>query len=198
MQKPFILLCICAFVVFFFSLRCEAKKEIVGGQLATQGQLPFLVSVNLPSPFGEEVGSCTGSVYSAEWVITAAHCFEDAFPSIFNKTSVLAGGVTNYNTSVFMDPNGQFRNGTAYPNPDWDPITMFNDIALIHVSPPFDLTGITTVKIADKNFDDDAAKTAFVAGYGVLESNEMTILNCTLRAWIKSATTSAMVSSITH
>jgi trypsin len=102
-------------------------------------------------------------------VITAAHCFGSGNN---NETSVLGGGVTDYNTTIHFDPNGQERNGTAYPHPEYDSDTHFNDICLIHVQPPFDLSsGIVGVKIADKNFDDSPAKTAFAAGYGVLESS---------------------------
>lgn len=48
---------------------CGRVSRIVGGQNATQGEFPWLVSVRLGSSH-----HCGGTLVTSKWVLTAAHC----------------------------------------------------------------------------------------------------------------------------
>ena len=52
------------------SLDNNPSDFIVGGEPAEEGRWPFMVSVEW---YGEHI--CGGSLISAEWVLSAAHCF---------------------------------------------------------------------------------------------------------------------------
>jgi len=161
-------------VVFALISHSDATNQIVGGTATTKGQFPFIVYVKVP--VGDtSFGSCTGSIYNSEWVITAAHCFGSTDEDNANRTQVLAGGVLDH-----KDPNagGQWRgpgqlDGQAlvFVNPSYDSSTNLNDIALIKVDPPFDLSKgeVSAVKLAEKSFNDVSIASLFAGGYGVLE-----------------------------
>jgi secreted trypsin-like serine protease len=46
--------------------------RIVGGSEAVDGEIPWQVSVQTKSGFH----MCGGSIVSADWIVTAAHCSE--------------------------------------------------------------------------------------------------------------------------
>ena len=59
--------------------RFRLHKRIVGGDLSKISEWPWLVSlqvlrVDKPVPFFEHL--CGGTLISAQWILSAAHCFE--------------------------------------------------------------------------------------------------------------------------
>lgn len=48
------------------------NSRIIGGYLATPGQLPYQVFLETELPSGSSW--CGASIISADWVVTAAHC----------------------------------------------------------------------------------------------------------------------------
>jgi len=141
------------------------RPRIVGGELASDGEFPFLVTV-LPSG-----NLCGGSIISDRWVVTAAHCLE---------------GLTASDVSIRAGSNQLFSGYTTYQaeniylHPAYDNWTFDNDIALIQVS-----TAITAAKTASIDFlrgsNESSLLSDFdevvVAGWGTTSSGGTTSSN---------------------
>lgn len=98
--------------------------QVVGGELVSPGQFPFLVHVRSQKP-GGEYETCTGSLIANRWVLTAAHCATPVEVGIFDAFYGLLG--PDYGGSIL---------GVAkwVPHPGYNPTTFANDIALIKLS----------------------------------------------------------------
>ncbi|OXA64314.1 Trypsin-1 [Folsomia candida] len=130
------------------------NRFIVGGVPATPYEFPHIVDMRL-SPFGHW---CAGSIISPEWVVTAAHCSDSAMTSY-----TLTAGEHNI-TSGGVEGTEQVRQVVKIISP----LRFSNDIALMMVDPPFDLstTSAQAVVVPDVNFVPTSVAT--VAGWGVL------------------------------
>jgi trypsin len=125
------------------------SAAVVGG--TTAGSYPFMASV-------QSGGShfCGGSVISATWVLTAAHCVPDGS----------AAGLT-----VRVGSNNNTSGGTVIPvvevkvHPDYK--DGYNDAALLHLANavPSNVTPITLATLANDNLE-AAGTPVTVAGWG--------------------------------
>ena len=95
-----------------------ARPKVVNGEVAEEGQFPWLAHVRSLDGW-----VCTGSLIRENWVLTAAHC---------------VGSSTGYNITLgtvnWKEPssNGVVITATEdFPNEDYNPITLHNDLALI-------------------------------------------------------------------
>lgn len=107
------------------SARAEpVAPEIVGGQEADPGEWPWQVFLDLNGSY------CGGSILSATWVMTAAHCVDDKSPG---DVHVLAG-IHDIDTP---DP-GHVEVGVSQivVHPGWKDTPNNNDIALLRLATP--------------------------------------------------------------
>lgn len=102
----------------------------------TGKDVPYIVSLGFSSIARSHI--CAGTIIGKEWVLTAAHCIAN-IKTIIGKTvefPVIAGVINRQNME-----NGEihFANFT-FIHKDFSVETGNNDIAMIHVSPPFNFS----------------------------------------------------------
>lgn len=114
--------------IYFAALGVElsaAMSNIVGGQVASQGAAPYIVSIRKQ---GQHY--CGGSLINERFVLTAGHCLMDNVASTF---TVVAG-------SNSVQQGGTARNVTSgLEHPDFDAIKRINDLGLLKLSEPMPL-----------------------------------------------------------
>ncbi|XP_055840043.1 lectizyme-like [Episyrphus balteatus] len=104
-----------------------ASSDIISGETAQPGEAPFIVSLKTSSHF------CAGSIIDEHWVLTAAHCL------VYNNFKVVAGLHKRNDESQVQIRSVSLKNNTIQHklyNGGVGP----NDIGLIYVDIPFDLT----------------------------------------------------------
>jgi secreted trypsin-like serine protease len=101
-----------------------AIDRIVGGDEAAENQWPWIVAL-----FIDDAWFCGGSLISENWVMTAAHCVEDAL-----YFDILAGA---HNVRESNEPHRvEITSFNGFTHEDWDHNTLANDIALIELPEP--------------------------------------------------------------
>jgi len=105
----------------------EVIPLIVGGVEATAGEFPYMIDIKRPSH------TCGASLVNAHWVVTAAHCTQSAVSSY----TVVAGD-HNINENEGTEQTRTIERIVNHPS--YSPGTYENDISLMKVSTPFNLT----------------------------------------------------------
>ncbi|KAM6228067.1 serine protease 55-like [Porphyrio hochstetteri] len=108
----------------------ESGKKITAGRYAKTGEVPWLVSIQSN---GNHI--CGGTIISALWILTAAHCFADEVPP---DLTVVVGGT---DLSV---PAEEHKPESLILHEKFDRESMENDLALILLTSPIEFS---TVKI---------------------------------------------------
>jgi len=156
-----------------FQLDRSKIARIVNGERATVGEHPWQVALfyDLEDPYGSHF--CGGSLIDDRWVISAAHCFTPG------DTFYLGIGFVDLN-----DPcSGQVRasSGLFIHEAFNSPIFFNNDIALIKVDAPFDLsacgTKCATIEMLTSSDEADIIPddtSVAVSGWGYLDFAEET------------------------
>ncbi|XP_037783314.1 serine proteinase stubble-like isoform X2 [Penaeus monodon] len=98
--------------------------RIVGGQDANRGEFPWQVGIKMG--WG---GRCGGSLIKHRWVITAGHCYMSGF-----TTSTVYLG--DHDRSVNEEGSYEIQAESVTVHPDFDSLTLDNDIALLKLSSP--------------------------------------------------------------
>ncbi len=151
----------------FFGLLCPLAKgeitkafrpRIVGGEDAQRGEFPWLVSLQGP-------WSCGASLIGDEWILTAAHCVVDDLNQVMPAEDFeLAIGALYLSEVTQTHPIEQI-----IVHPGYDPTTMENDIALLRLTQPYDLTYPRLALNQDPSIP-QPGDLATVAGWGALAS----------------------------
>ncbi|WP_086048003.1 trypsin-like serine protease [Hugenholtzia roseola] len=143
----------------------DDPSRIVGGRDAQAAEVPWQVAlVGNGASNNYQAQFCGGTIIDPIWVLTAAHCLEGTNPQ---DIKIVAGVV-----SLTQD-SGQERTVTQIIiHPNYNAATSENDIALLRLSSPLDLTDPNVMAVryatpADSNAGlTDAGVMATISGWG--------------------------------
>ncbi|NXY41704.1 PRS55 protease, partial [Ceuthmochares aereus] len=124
---------------------------ITAGRYAKAGEFPWHVSIQSN---GNHI--CGGTIISALWILTAAHCFEEAPPDL----TVVVGG-----TDLSL-PLEEYELDSLILHENFDRMSMQNDIALILLSSPIKFSSKKTPVCLPFIYDIDSWQDCWVAGWG--------------------------------
>ncbi|NXP22589.1 ACRO protein, partial [Scytalopus superciliaris] len=135
--------------------------RIVGGTGAQPGAWPWLVSIKHPWIPGTR-HLCGGSLIGAEWVLTAAHCFDD----VRNISRLyLVIGATQLTKP---GPWAQLRRiKQLWVHKSYNKDDMRNDIALLKLDKPVKCNSYVQMAcLPDATLRVSKLETCYVAGWG--------------------------------
>jgi len=152
--------------------KCGIKggaNRIVGGVEAKVNEFPWIASLILIIDGSETDSMCGGTLISAEWIVTAAHCLykDNDFKTLYKPSEQ----VWTLGEHDFLDwgetkiPTIRSKVEKVIVSPEWNSMTTRGDIALIKLAKPVDLRKYTPACLANTG-DSFVGKTAWVYGWG--------------------------------
>lgn len=117
----------------------NTDPKIVGGQVAQPGAFPWQVSLDASWVADQyRAHFCGGTIYSATWIVTAAHCVESMSP----KDIIVSAGTNKLGVGAVR------RNvNRIIVRSDYDKKTQNNDIALLELfGAPLPLEGAAPMR----------------------------------------------------
>ncbi|XP_039481531.1 trypsin beta [Drosophila santomea] len=138
----------------------QLDGRIVGGSATTISSFPWQISLQRSGSH-----SCGGSIYSANIIVTAAHCLQ----SVSASSLKIRAGSSYWSSGGVVISVSSFKNHEGY-----NANTMVNDIAVIRLSSALSFSStIKAISLASSNPANGAA--ASVSGWGTESSGSSSI-----------------------
>ncbi|XP_030304212.1 serine protease 55 [Calypte anna] len=139
----------------------DMGKRITGGGYAKDGEFPWHVSIQ-----SKRRHICGGTMISALWILTAAHCFAGEMPP---DLTVVVGSVDLY------FPLEEHKLDRVILHEDFDSMSMQNDVALILLSSPIEFSK-EKIPICLPFIDDiDTWQECWSTGWGTTREGEIVV-----------------------
>ncbi|XP_066579323.1 chymotrypsinogen A [Amia ocellicauda] len=145
----------------------QFRSSIVGGHDATEGQWPWMAKIFVKKADNfRDFTVCGGSLISAQWVLTAAHCFDGT--SDEDKSRVLLGKI-----SVNDKQHKMIKIQKVIKHEMYNDYSSGNDIALVMLSEKQSSNAvIRPVDLSRGNEDFSNNGECWITGWGLREGNK--------------------------
>ncbi|XP_073746848.1 serine protease 33-like, partial [Callorhinus ursinus] len=144
--------------------RPRVSGRIMSGQNAKLGQWPWQVSLR---EYGQHV--CGGSLIAEDWVLTAAHCFDQKQP--LSAYVVLLGSLSSYPQAG--EPQELQAVAQFITHPEYSEESNRGDIALVQLASPVTFSDLILPVCLPKPGDPLGQGTwCWVTGWGNVDLNQ--------------------------
>ncbi|OMJ20832.1 Chymotrypsin-C [Smittium culicis] len=145
------------------STQSSRTPRIVNGSYAKVPEFPYISSIDIAD--GDAWRFCGGLLVTSKHVVTAAHC---VYNGLFNTFPVGNFTVGYGQEDLYNIKQTNFNVESVVPHPVYErPFTNINDIAILELKYPVDMSVTSFAKIYDLPITDDMVPTA--AGWGETE-----------------------------
>lgn len=110
-------------------------ERIVNGTVSIKHNYPFMVNLIHKEPGYYPYHFCGGAIYDKWTVITAAHCVDGEYASYIKLVS------GDWNQEKDEDTEQEIKGYSYIMHENYDPKTMFNDIAIVFLNKPLTWSG---------------------------------------------------------
>lgn len=144
----------------------EGKARENAFKVSRPEEHPYSVLLMMYSSKNSSLGSCTGSLLSASWVLTVAHCVSSKVSHVL----VYAGGQDKQEVLDELPANTSqtLRSLRIYRHPRYSSRTGY-DVALIRVDGNFSLTAyVNVIRLSTKPWSHRGYVTCNVTAFGVV------------------------------
>ncbi len=121
---------------------------------------------------GDTFGSCSGSIIDAAHVVTAAHCaYDSSTPRALDSYTVTAG-IADAGKDADHGEEQVREVSLVRVAPGFVPGAVGDDVAVLRVEPPFDLSasGIASIPLVNQNAGPASGSAARLFGWGQIEA----------------------------
>jgi secreted trypsin-like serine protease len=141
-----------------------AAPRIVGGSAATQGQWPFMAEISYRPAGSDEAAFCSGTVLSANVILTAGHCTVDTSTWTTNDPAgyTVVTGASDWTNLAERQVS---RVQETIPYPHYDPGDASADLGLLVLATPISAPTIALPSDSDQSLELEGTE-ADIAGWG--------------------------------
>ncbi len=152
------------------SAAAAPRSTSIGGQtISASREAPWSVLLSMRS--GETFGSCSGSIVDAAHVVTAAHCTYDGSASRALGSYAVTAGIADVTKDADHREEQVREVSSARVMPGFVPGEVGDDVAVLRVEPPFDLSavGIAAIPLVNQGAGLATGGAARLFGWGQIE-----------------------------